>query len=75
MHDDSPVAGDKVVDAGDSSLLSSDIETRKYIIHLFLGYSEEIENGVLKKNIVFDLPTILTNKKARNISASSFILI
>ena len=52
MNDDSPVAGDKVVDAGDSSLLSSDIETRKYIIHLFLGYSEEIENGVLKKNIV-----------------------
>ena len=47
MNDDSPVAGD-----GDSSLLLFDIETRKYIIHLFLGYSEEIENGVLKKNIV-----------------------
>ena len=53
MNVDSLVASDKVVDAGDGdSSLSFDIETRKYIIHLFLGYSEEIENGVLKKNIV-----------------------
>ena len=47
MNDDSPVAGD-----GDSSLLSFDIEIRKYIIHLFLGYSEQIETGLLKKKIV-----------------------
>ena len=60
MNDDSPVAGDKVVDAGDSSLLSSDIETRKYIIHLFLGYPYIIDNSVFSRMI--DPKTRFTRK-------------